>query len=324
MTDARRPAPHLGRTRRRRNRERVVALCFVLPWLIGLATFYIYPLVMTVFYSLTDFDGITFPPKFTLFDNFHEMFFVDPRFWHAVRNTAWWVSLSVPTILLLSFIAALLLNQRMRGLSILRMSVYLPSMVPAVGATLLFLWILNPNGGVLNSLLGRVGLGQPGWFTSPEWAKPALLLQAVWALGTTMIVFLAALQQVDGSLYEAAEMDGAGSLRRTWHVTLPSCVPAIFFNAVIAMVAAFTYFAPPLIVSSAPPGLGGGGGVNTSVGAPADSTLLLSVYIYDQFFSEFRFGYAAALSTFLAVVVVAVGALLYLIGRRLAPSEDES
>jgi multiple sugar transport system permease protein len=303
---------------RRGLRQARTAAPFIAPWVIGVVAFQLYPIVMTAYFGLTDFDGLRFPPNWIGLDNYAEMVGRDSRFWDAVGNTAWWVLAYVPLSMSLALILALLLSTNVRGSSVYRTVLYLPSVIPAVGSTLLFLWLLNPAGGVVNATLGAVGLPQPGWFLSPEFSKPALLAQALWGVGTMMVIFLVALQQVPRHLYEAAQLDGASVLRRVWHISLPGIVPAIFFNGVLAVVEAFAFFSPPIIASSAPPALGGS--YRESVGNPAGSTLTMSVYIYDTFFHHFRFGYAAALSTILAIVVVTIGAGLFLVGRRTAAS----
>lgn len=316
LAGLRRPA------RRRRSTRRTplrIVLLFFGPWAAGLLIWYGYPLVMTIYYGLTNFNGIA-APQWVGLRNFQQILTQDPLFWTSVKNTIWWVGLNVPVSVVLALLLAIALAAPVPGLSIFRTVIYLPSMIPVAGATLLFLWLFNPVGGAVDNFSSLLHGPTPGWFTSPVWAKPALLLQSLWSVGGMMIIFLVALQRVPRELYEAAKIDGAGTWKRLWHVTLPGCIPAIFFNLTLGIVASFTYFAAPLIVSSAPSALGGGGATTGVVGNPANSTLTLSVYIYQQLFMNFRFGYAAALSTILAVAVIIVGGTLFLLGRRLAPS----
>lgn len=298
---------------------------FLAPWGIGITTWYLYPIVMTAYYGLTNFDGVH-SPKWVGLNNFETIFSADPRFWTAVENTAWWVFINVPLSIAVSFALAMILVAPVRGVGIARTLIYLPSMIPVAGSGLLFLWLLNPTGGVVNNISSAVGGPTPGWFTDPAWSKPALLLLSLWSVGGMMIIFLLGLQQIPRDLYEAATIDGAGFWQRTWHVTLPGSIQPAFFNLILGLVAAFTYFGAPLIASSAPTALGGGGGgVNAAgiVGNPVDSTLTVSVYIYEQLFTEFRFGYASALSVILALVVVATGGLLFIVGRKLAPESGQ-
>jgi multiple sugar transport system permease protein len=303
--------------------EWVAPLLFMAPWGIGLLVWFVYPLAMTAYYGMTDFDGLN-PPNWLGLDNFVQILTDDPVFWDSVGNTLWWVFINVPLSAALALLLAVVLKKEWRGAAFVRTVVYLPSMIPAAGATLLFLWILHPVGGIVNNLAGAIGLPRLGWFASPDWSKPALLLQSLWGVGGMTIIFLAGLQAIPEQLYEAARIDGAGRIRQFWHVTLPESVPTIFFNLTLAVVSSVTYFAPALVASSAPTALGGGGATTGIVGNPAGSTLMLSVYIYQQLFVEYRFGYAAALCLIMAVAVIVGGGVLFMIGRWLSPSKVTS
>jgi multiple sugar transport system permease protein len=310
-----------GRRTLRRTPLRIVLL-FLGPWGAGLLIWYGYPLVATIYYGLTNFNGIA-APQWVGLRNFQQILTQDPVFWTSVKNTLWWVGLNVPLSIVLALLLAIALSRPAPGLGIFRTVIYLPSMIPVAGATLLFLWLFNPVGGPVDNFSAILHGPTPGWFTAPGWSKPALLLESLWGIGGMMIIFLVALQRIPNELYEAATIDGASAWSRFWHVTLPGCIPAIFFNMTLGIVAAFTYFAAPLIVSSTPSALGGGGATTGVVGNPVNSTLTLSVYIYEQLFINFRFGYAAALSTILALAVIVFGGTLFLIGRRLAPSGED-
>ncbi|MGV3490012.1 MAG: carbohydrate ABC transporter permease [Devosia sp.] len=305
-----------------RRSTRIAPFLFIAPWAVGLLLWYVYPLAMTVYYGMTDFDGLN-PPEWVGFDNFADILTDDPVFWDAVGNTLWWVFVNVPVSGALALLLAVVLKRDWRGAGLMRTIVYLPSMIPAAGATLLFLWILHPVGGIVNNVGGALGVPMPSWFNSPDWSKPALLLQSLWGVGGMMIIFLAGLQAIPDQLYEAARIDGAGRIRQFWHVTLPESVPTIFFNLTLAVIASVTYFGPALIASSAPTSLGGGGATTGIVGNPAGSTLMLSVYIYQQLFIEYRFGYAAALCVIMAVAVIIGGGALFLIGRHFSPRKDK-
>jgi multiple sugar transport system permease protein len=183
----------------------------------------------------------------------------------------------------------------------------MPSLVPFVGSSLLFLWLLNPQTGLVNAVLGGLHLPQPGWFTDPNWAKPGLLIQNIWGAGATIIIFLAGLQDVPEEFYEAASLDGAGSLSRFWHITLPLITPTIFFNLILGMINSFQYFAQAFVVSTiATAGASGAG----EVGGPAGSTLFFSLHLYDQAFQQGNVGYSSALAWLLTVVVVAITLVL--------------
>jgi len=292
-------------------------LLFLSPWLLGLLIFTLYPLVMTVYYGFTDYNGLTFPPHWLGLGNYTTLFTNDPQFWPAVVNTLWWAGFSVPLGVILGVLLALLLNLKARGIGVYRTMYYMPSLVPAVGSSLLFLWILNPSGGLLNGVLGMLGLGQPGWFSDPTWAKPALLIQSLWGVGGGMIIYLAGLKDIPREQYEASSIDGANALRQLRHITLPMLTPTIFFNLVLGTINAFNFFVQALVVSSAPSGLGGGGGNGTdSVGGPIDSTLLYSVYLYQQIFGNFQFGYASAMSWLLTMVVLILTGVIFSTARK--------
>ncbi|HKC76225.1 MAG TPA: sugar ABC transporter permease [Chloroflexota bacterium] len=292
-------------------------LLFISPWLLGLLIFTLYPLVMTVYYGFTDFDGLTFPPHWRGLGNYVTLFTRDPEFWPAVANTIWWAVFSVPLGVIAGVLLALLLNLRVRGIGVYRTLFYMPSLVPAVGSSLLFLWMFNPGGGLINGFLGALGLGQPGWFSDPLWAKPALLIQSLWGVGGGMIIYLAGLKDIPKELYEAAAIDGANALRQLRHITLPMLTPTIFFNLVLGTINAFSFFVQALVVSSTPASLGGGGGDGvTNVGGPVDSTLLYSVYVYQQIFGNFQFGYAAAMSCLLTIVVLLLTGIIFGTARR--------
>jgi multiple sugar transport system permease protein len=300
-------------------------LLFISPWIVGVLVFTAYPIVMTFYYGFTDYNGVTFPPHWLGLNNYTTLFGGDPQFWPAVANTVWWVAFSVPLGIAVGIALALLLNLRVRGLGAYRTLYYMPAMVPAVGSSMLFLWLFNPGGGLINGLLGLLHLGQPGWFTDPLWAKPGLLLLSLWGIGNGMIIYLAGLKDIPLELYEAAAIDGAAAVRRFIHVTLPLLTPTIFFNLVLNTIAAFTFFAQPLIVSTAPTSLGGGSGNGGSVtdlglmatpGGPLNSTLTYSLYLYYQIFGNFQFGYAAAMSTLLTLAVMLLSIVIFATARK--------
>jgi multiple sugar transport system permease protein len=292
-------------------------LLFISPWLLGLLIFTAYPIVMTAYYSFTDYDGVTFPPHWVGLRNYVLLVTEDPQFWPAVTNTIWWVVFSVPLGILFGVSLALLLNLRVRAIGIYRTLFYLPSLVPAVGSTLLWIWLFNPNGGLVDGILGSLGLSQVGWFTDPAWSKPALLVQSLWGLGGGMIIYLAGLKNIPGELYEAASIDGASAPARLRHITLPMLTPTIFFNLVLGIIAACSFFAQALIASSAPSDLGGGGGNGISdVGGPVDSTLFYSLYLYQQIFNYFQLGYASALSWLLTLTVIILTAIIFVTARK--------
>jgi multiple sugar transport system permease protein len=295
----------------RRRRDLRNGLLFLSPWLLGLLVLQAYPFLATAFYAFTNFDGLN-PPKFVGLTNFVNLFTADPQFWPSVENTVWWVLVSVPLSIVFGILLALLLHQKVRGIGIFRTIFYLPAMVPFVGGSILFLWLFNPAGGPINAMLAAIGIDGPGWFIDPAWSKPTLLILSLWQIGATMIIFLAGLQDIPGELYDAASIDGAGSIRRLRHVTLPLLTPAIFFNLVLGAIGAFSYFTQALVASASPSSLGGA----AELGGPLNSTLFYSLNLYTQIFTNFQVGYGAAMSLLLTVVVLILALVLLRTARR--------
>jgi len=284
-------------------------MVFLSPFLIGILGLWLVPTGLSLYFAFTDYTGAIWPPHWIGLDNFREMFdSSDPQFTTTVGVTAWWVFISVPIILLVGLGLAMLLNLKVRGLAIYRTIFFLPSLVPFVGSTFLFLWLFNPQTGLVNSALSGLHIYQPGWFTDPAWAKPALLFQSSWGSGATMIIFLAGLQDVPVELHEAASLDGAGALGRFWHVTLPMLTPTIFFNLILGMINSFQYFAQAFVASTTSTMSAGGG--SGEIGGPNGSTLFLALHIYDQAFQQFQIGYASALAWGLVLVVVLITLVL--------------
>ncbi len=309
-----RPATTSRRKSRRARRQVRTALLFLTPWLVGVVVLQAYPILMTVYYAFTNFDGISFPPHFVGFANFVQAFHYDPYFIPAVLNTIWWVGISVPVTIVVGLALALALNSPRRGMGAFRTLFYLPSMVPSVGAGILFAWVFNPVSGPVNAILGMLGVPGPDWFLSPQWAKVGLLLLTVWQVGPTMIIFLSGLQAVPKELIEAATVEGAGAWRRFRSVVLPLLTPTVFFNLILGFIGAFSLFTQAIVVS----GASGASTANsaTSIGAPDNSTLFYAVYMYRVIFGQLQFGYGSALSLLLTLTIALVAALLFATARK--------
>jgi multiple sugar transport system permease protein len=297
------------RRRRRRSawRRQLVALAFMSPWIIGFSVFYVYPILSSLYFSFTRYDILT-DPVWVGLDNYGFMFTSDGRFWTAVANTAWVVAIIVPLQIAFGIGTALVLTRVRRGLPFYRTVFFLPTMVPLVAAALGFVFLLNP-GGPVNAVLGFFNLPEPLWFRDPVWAKPGLALMAIWMVGQTMIIFLAALLDVPRQLYEAADLEGAGPFQRFRHVTLPMISPVIFFSVVIGVIAGFRYFTEAYVVSKA-------GDWDNPVGTPQDSLLFYTSHLYNQGFEGFHMGYAAALSWVMFLVIMVCTLLLIRSSRR--------
>ena len=221
-------------------RRRLTVLAFLSPWLVGFSVFFGYPLVMSAWLSLFSYDLLT-PARWVGLANYRYMFGDDPQIWPAITNTLWLVVFAVPSTVLFAFGIAMLLTRARRGAGVFRTIFYLPALVPPVAATLGFVYLLNPSTGPVNVILGWVGIEGPLWFNDPGWSKPSLVMLGLWGVGTTMIIFLAAILDVPRHLYESAELDGANAWQRLCWVTLPTISPVILFAVVLGVIASLQY-----------------------------------------------------------------------------------
>ena len=284
---------------RMERRNLAMGILFASPWIAGFLVFALYPLVMSVYYSFTSFNVVQ-PAVWVGINNYHELFFEDPVFWKALYNTLYFTLFSVPLCLAASLGIAMLLNQKLPGQSVFRTLFFLPSIVPIVASAVLWLWVLEPESGLVNSLLMQLfGIQGPGWIASPEWSKPSLILMSVWGVGSAMVIFLAGLADVPQSLYEVAELDGAGAWAKFRHVTLPMLTPTILFNLVMGLISSFQYFTQVYVMTG-------------GKGTPVDSTMFYALYLYRNSFYYLRMGYASAMAWMLFIVILAatVGVLV--------------
>lgn len=281
-------------------RRLLSGLAFTSPWILGMTVFTLYPVAASLFYSFCDY-SILKSPVWCGLDNYRQIA-GDELFWKSLRNTLFYAALSVPLGTVVSLGLAMLLNQDTRGKSLFRTLFYLPSIVPVVASSMLWLWIFNGQYGLLNSVLGPVlslfGLSAPAWMVDPNWAKPALVLMSLWGTGNAMVVYLAGLQNVPRELYEAAEMDGAGPWRKFRHVTLPALAPVIYFNVIMGLIGAMQVFTQAYIMSEMANGNGNG-----SDGNPARSTLFYTIYLFSTAFYDLRMGYASAMAYILFIII---------------------
>ncbi len=216
------------------------------------------------------------------------------------------MALGLPLQLMVALFVALLLNARIKGQAIFRTLIFLPSVVPVVATAILWVWILNPEYGLINAVLSWYGIRGPGWLTDPHWSKPALILVMMWTIGNAMIIFLASLQQVPQSLYEAAIVDGAGWWQRFRNITIPMISPVIFFNLVMGVIGSFQYFTHVYIMTSGiSPDYGG------RAGGPEFSTLVYALYLYQNAFQFFRMGYASAMAWIMFIIVAVILIILF-------------
>jgi multiple sugar transport system permease protein len=294
--------------RRLRRGDGLVALCFASPWIIGFCWFQLYPIGASLYYSFTSYNLLR-APVYVGLDNYRNLFLHDDLFRKALRNTAVFTLLSVPLDLIVALLIALLLNRNIPGRGAFRAAFYFPAVIPSVATGILWIMILNTQGGLVNVLLQRFGFSAQPWLTSPDWAMPALILLSLWNIGPVIVIFLAGLQDVPRVLYEAAQLDGAGPIDLVRHVTIPMLSPVIVFNLVIGLISALQVFALPFILFANKQGA-------QSLGGPLNAALMYSVRLYSVAFNEFRMGYAAAMAWVLSVIIFTLSLLALRVSRR--------
>ncbi len=273
-----------------RARETFWFYVFASPWILGFLLFYFGPMIASFWLSLTNY-SVLLPTRFMGFSNYSAMF-EDNLLGISIWNTAYYAALAVPTSMAAGLGLAMVLNRGdLRGRSFLRSAFYVPAIMPLVAVSILWIWLLQPRFGLINTLLYFLSIKGPNWLGDPAWSKPGLVVMNLTGVGINMVIFLAALQGVPTHLYEAAELDGANRLRKFWHVTIPMISPAIFFVVVIGFINSFQVFTQAYIMTE---------------GGPADSTLFYVLYLYRHAFNYFKMGYASAMAWLLFVVIVAL------------------
>jgi multiple sugar transport system permease protein len=287
----------LGKMERREEREFYL---FISPWIIGFLLFGAGPIVGSMVLSFTDWSLLA-PPKWVGLANFRRIF-SDQFVRIALLNTLYYGVGSVILGTCVSFLLALLLNQKVRGQALFRTAFYLPSVVSGIAVALLWINIFNPDFGLLNQVLRNLGVqNPPGWLVSPTWAMPALIIMSLWGAGGSMVIYLAGLQSIPEHLYEAASIDGAGILSKFWNITVPMMSPIIFFNLIVGFITSLQAFVQIFVMTN---------------GGPANATLVYGLYIYRNAFVFFQMGYASALSWILFMVIIAITIVQFALARR--------
>jgi multiple sugar transport system permease protein len=282
------------RSARRWNREAFHGYVFMAPAILGLLIFVLGPIVASLFLSFTDYNIIT-DPEWVGLANYTQMF-QERLFWQALRVSAIYSVVSVPLGLALSLGLAILLNQALRSILVFRAIYYMPTVISGVGVAMLWRWLFNAEFGVINVLLGKIGIQGPAWLLDANWALPALIITSLWGLGGTTLIFLAGLQGIPQELYEAADIDGAGSWSKFRSVTLPLISNVTFFNLVLGIIGALQVFTDAFVITR---------------GGPNHATLFLSVYLYQHAFLYLNMGYAAAIAWFTFILVMLLTLLVF-------------
>jgi len=268
---------------------------FISPWLIGFIVFTAVPFLISIYLSFTRYDIVS-SPVWIGAANYTKLLSEDPIFWKALWVTLKYAIVAVPIGLVCGVGLALLLNLEIKGISIYRTVFYLPAIVPMVATSVIFMWILNPQIGLINGILANVGITGPAWLQDARWAFWSLVFMGLWGVGGSMIIYLAGLKDIPVSLYEAALIDGASAWQRTRHVTLPMITPVIFFNLVMGAIGSFQYFAQAYIMTN---------------GGPEDSTMFYALYLFNRAWRYLDMGYASAMAWILFVIVMTLTIVIF-------------
>jgi multiple sugar transport system permease protein len=290
--------------------DRMTFWCFLSPWIIGFILFGAGPILASILLSFTDYSLFN-APKWVGLANYRELF-SDPLIWKSLWNTLFYVIFAVPLSTAGSCLLAVLLNQKVRGIAIWRTIFYLPTIVSGVAMGVLWRWIFHPEIGLANTMLGPVlsffNIDNPQWLLDPVLAKPAYIFMSLWGIGGGMIIFLAALQGIPEHLYEAAELDGAGPVRKFFNITLPMLSPVILFSVTMGTIGSFQIFAQAYVMSGR---------------GPDNSTLFYVMYLFDQAFRYFRMGYGAAMAWVLFAIVLCITVIKFTLAKRFVYYEGE-
>jgi multiple sugar transport system permease protein len=279
--------------------DNITGYLFLAPWVIGLLTFTVGPMLASGYLSLTKYSGFG-ATKWIAFENYDKIFH-DDLFYESLYNTVYYAFLGVPAQLLVALCLAVLLNMKVRHANLFRTVYYIPTVTPTVANVFLWVWIFNFDFGLINSLLRLVGIAPVNWLWDPQIVKPALILMSLWAVGQQMVIFLAALQGVSEELLEAASIDGANNIRRFFSITIPLISPVIFLNLIIGIISLFQTFTVALIATN---------------GGPINSSLFYVLYIYRKGFQSFAMGYASGLAWILFLIILAITAIQFYLARR--------
>lgn len=283
-------------------RKAIEGYLYISPFLLGFLLFVLGPAIASAYFSLTSYQLLS-APTFVLFANYNKAFTNDPLFWKALYNTIYYAGIGVPLGLLGSLGCAIILNQPIKARAVFRTLYFLPSITPIVATTLLWMWILNPEFGLINYTLSFIGIDGPKWFGSTEWAKPAMIMIYLWGAvgGGSMIIFLAGLQGVPHELHESAMIDGANIWHRFLHITIPMLTPSIFLNLVLGLIGGLRVFTVAFVATQ---------------GGPAYSTHFYMLHLFNNAFRFLEMGYASALAWIFTIIVL----ILTIIQFRLSES----
>ncbi|MCD6205398.1 MAG: sugar ABC transporter permease [Candidatus Marinimicrobia bacterium] len=291
-----------------RRNQAMLGYLFVSPWVLGFLLFGLYPIIMSLYYSLCQYDVLRIP-QFIGLGNYRELLFKDPYFWKSTWNTVYYTFLRTPLVILGSLMLAVLVNNAVKGIRFFRTIYFIPSIITGVVLSSIWLWMLNPQYGLINTTLAFFGIQGPLWLQSPEWSKPSIIIMSLWSIGGgRMLVFLAALQGIPQQMYEVVDLDGGGWWNKFRHVTIPMVSPVIFLWTVLEIIFSFQVFTEAYVMTK---------------GGPLNSTMFYNLYLYYKAFDDFSMGYASALAWLLLLFILIVTLIQFRVGRKLVYYEGE-
>ncbi|MEV7608842.1 sugar ABC transporter permease [Microbacterium sp. NPDC089320] len=303
------------RRRRQRdpyNRREVLAgYLFISPWILGFLIFTAGAMAYSLYISFSDYNLATNSARPIGISNYAELF-DDPRVGLSLANTLFYVVMAVPLEIIFALVLALLLNRVGRGAGFFRVLYYLPKMTPAVATAAVFFLLLNGNSGAINQFLRLFGISGPQWLVDPAWVKPSIVIMTLWTVAGTMVIFLAALKNVPVELYEVASLDGAGPVRRFFSITLPMISGAMFFNVIVLSIAAFQIFDQAYLLFW-----------RDQSNASPEASLFYAIYLFQQAFRQFDFGFAAAMAWLLFVIIMLITLVQVKVGNRFVYYEGD-
>jgi multiple sugar transport system permease protein len=276
----------MARMSKKERQDAIAFFAFASPWIIGFVFLTVLPMLISLVISFTKWDILS-PPKWTGLGNYLEMF-SDPLFWKSLKVTFSYALFAVPINVVVSIFIAMLLNNKIRGMNGYRTIFYMPAVVSGVVVAIVWLWMFNPEFGVFNNILAKIGIEGPKWVYDEHWALPSLVLMSLWNVGGSIVIYLAALQNVPTELYEAAHIDGAGWWASFFAVTLPGISPVLLFTILTGIIGALQIFTPAFIMTN---------------GGPNFATTFYAFYIYNNAFKFHKMGMASAQAWILFIIV---------------------
>ena len=305
------PAPKPIKARKYNRRETITGYLFISPWILGFLVFTLGAMIYSLVISFSHYQLATNTSRPAGLSNYQALL-EDPKVLISLGNTLFYAVLAVPLEIIFALFLASLLNRTNRGAGVFRTLYYLPKMTPAVATASVFFLLLNGNQGAINKGLALIGIQGPQWLLDPNWVKPSIVLMTLWGVSGTMVIFLAALKNVPRDLYEVAEIDGAGPIRRFWSITLPMISGAIFFNVIVLTIAALQTFDQAYLLF-----------YRDQVQGASDASLFYAVYLFQQAFRQFNFGFAAAMAWLIFVIIMIISLIQVRVGNRFVYYESE-